>query len=68
MQKRVYIVHTGGTLGMQRSPHGYTTVPGHLAELLAGLPELSHAGMPEYSLREYDPLLDSSYRYAQFVG
>jgi len=60
MSKRVYLIHTGGTLGMQRSPNGYTTVPGYLEQLLAGLPELNHAGMPEYTLREHDPLLDSS--------
>ncbi len=60
MQKRVYLIHTGGTLGMQRSPYGYTTVPGHLEQLLAGLLELNHADMPAYTLREYDPLLDSS--------
>ena len=60
MSKRVYLIHTGGTLGMQRSANGYTTVPGHLEQLLANLPELNQAGMPEYTLREYDPLLDSS--------
>jgi L-asparaginase len=60
MSKRVYLIHTGGTLGMQRSANGYTTAPGYLEQLLAGLPELNHVGMPEYTLRECDPLLDSS--------
>ena len=60
MSKRVYLIHTGGTLGMQRSHNGYTTVPGYLEQLLASLSELNHAGMPEYTLREHDPLLDSS--------
>jgi L-asparaginase len=60
MGKRVYLIHTGGTLGMQRSPHGYATVPGHLEQLLTNLPELKQPGMPTVIMRSLGPLLDSS--------
>lgn len=60
MRKRVYIAATGGTIAMRRSPAGYATEPGFLAELLAELPELRAPEMPAYTLHEYEPLLDSS--------
>lgn len=60
MRKRVYIAATGGTIAMRRTPSGWATEPGFLAELLAGLPELQAPEMPAYDLHEYEPLLDSS--------
>ncbi|MCV4684293.1 hypothetical protein OFB94_31910, partial [Escherichia coli] len=31
MQKKsIYVAYTGGTIGMQRSEHGYVPVSGHL--------------------------------------
>jgi L-asparaginase len=60
MRKRVYIAATGGTIAMRRTAAGYDTEPGFLAELLAKLPELQAPEMPDYTLHEYDPLLDSS--------
>ena len=59
-KKRVYIVYTGGTIGMRRSPDGYQPDPGSLAEQMAHMPELLDPGMPEYDIHEYDPLLDSA--------
>ncbi|MGX9365673.1 asparaginase [Desulfoplanes sp. PS50] len=58
--KRVYIVYTGGTIGMRRTDEGYAPAPGHLESLLAGFPELKDPSMPAYAIHEYDPLLDSS--------
>ncbi len=60
MKKRVYIAYTGGTIGMQRTAEGYAPAPGYLAEQLAALPELTHPEMPDYTIHEYTPLLDSS--------
>ncbi len=60
MVKRVYLIHTGGTLGMQCSPHGYATVPGHLEQLLTNRPELKQPGMPTVIMRSLGPLLVSS--------
>jgi L-asparaginase len=58
--KRVYIVYTGGTIGMRRTDEGYAPAPGYLESLLAGFPELRKSSMPAYDVHEYIPLLDSS--------
>ncbi len=60
MKKRVYIIYTGGTIGMQRTADGYAPAPGYLAAQLAAMPELHDPIMPAYDIHEYDPLLDSA--------
>jgi L-asparaginase len=57
---QVLLLHTGGTLGMRRGPSGYVPAPGHLAELLAAMPELDRPELPRFRLVEHAPLLDSS--------
>ena len=42
MKKRVYIIYTGGTIGMQPTPEGYAPAPGYLAEQLLSMPELKN--------------------------
>ncbi|MFT6916125.1 MAG: L-asparaginase [Motiliproteus sp.] len=60
MTHRIYILYTGGTIGMQRSPQGYAPMPG-LAELIAQkIPTHLSASMPEYVLEELDLLIDSA--------
>ncbi len=56
----VYIAYTGGTIGMKRGDRGYRPAPGYLAEQMALIPALRHPAMPRYTIREYQPLLDSS--------
>jgi L-asparaginase len=56
----VFIAYTGGTIGMQPTPDGYTPAPGHLAQVMASLPELQTSALPEYDIHEYDPLIDSA--------
>ena len=60
VRKRVYIAHTGGTIGMKRTRAGYTPQPGYLQALMKGMPELRHESMPSYAIHDYKPLLDSS--------
>lgn len=59
-RKKIYIIHTGGTIGMQRGPDGYRPVAGFLAEQMALMAELRHADMPGYEIHEHEPLIDSS--------
>ncbi|HEY2828569.1 MAG TPA: asparaginase [Thermoanaerobaculia bacterium] len=59
-RKRVYVAYTGGTIGMARSQRGYTPAPGSLREQMAVMPELAHESMPDVTVNEYEPLLDSS--------
>ena len=58
--KRICIIHTGGTIGMTRSERGYVPKEGYLAGVLRTISDLYAEGMPEVELYELSPLLDSS--------
>lgn len=58
--KHIYIANTGGTISMKRSDHGYVPAAGHLQELMTQNPVFHQAHMPEFFIREFDPLLDSA--------
>ncbi len=60
MKKRVYIIYTGGTIGMTPTADGYVPAPGYLAEQIRAMPELASDLMPEVDIHEYSPLLDSA--------
>lgn len=60
MKKRIYIAYTGGTIGMQPSPNGYIPVAGFLTETLKKMPEFHRPEMPEFVIKEYSSLIDSS--------
>ncbi|HEU4521272.1 MAG TPA: asparaginase [Thermoanaerobaculia bacterium] len=60
MRKRVYIAHTGGTIGMVPARDGYRPARGYLQKQMDAIPELAHSSMPAYTVHDYDPLLDSS--------
>ncbi len=59
-RKTVYIIHTGGTIGMAQTPAGYAPQAGFLATQLARLPELADPRMPAFAVHELTPLLDSA--------
>lgn len=56
----ILILYTGGTIGMQRTPQGYQPAPGHLQRLIAANPCFQAEGLPDYTIHQFDPLLDSS--------
>ncbi len=60
MKKRVCILYTGGTIGMKPTSRGYAPEAGYLGRVMASMPDFSSPEMPEYVIREYSPLLDSS--------
>ena len=57
---RVAVLHVGGTIGMARTAQGFEPRRGHLAMLLADMPILRRADVPEFDLIEYEELLDSA--------
>ena len=59
-RKHIYIAYTGGTIGMQKSDHGYIPVSGFMQKQLASMPEFHRPEMPEFTIHEYSPLIDSS--------
>ncbi|MEG3768599.1 asparaginase [Alteromonas sp. 14N.309.X.WAT.G.H12] len=60
MKKHIYIAYTGGTIGMKPSVQGYVPAPGFLGDTLKKMPEFHRPEMPNYTLHEYDDLIDSS--------
>lgn len=59
-RKHIYIAYTGGTIGMQKSDHGYVPVSGFLQQQLENMPEFHRPEMPLFTIHEYEPLIDSS--------
>ncbi|CAH0539340.1 asparaginase [Vibrio marisflavi] len=59
-RKHIYIAYTGGTIGMQKSNQGYIPAVGFMEKQLASMPEFHRPEMPEYTIHEYAPLIDSS--------
>ena len=60
MRKKVCLIHTGGTIGMARTKHGYAPQKGFIRSILSEMNELKSEEIPAFDLIEYDPLLDSS--------
>ena len=60
MKKNILIINTGGTISSIKASHGYEPAEGYVSEALAKIPALSHIDMPNYEIKEYQPLLDSS--------
>lgn len=60
MRKQIYVAYTGGTIGMRPSEQGYVPVSGFLTSTLAEMPEFHRSEMPEFTIHEYNDLIDSS--------
>jgi len=59
-RKKIYVAYTGGTIGMKKSAQGYVPVAGHLSRCVENMPEFFREEMPEFTINEYSPLMDSS--------
>ena len=59
-KKNIYVAYTGGTIGMKKSQEGYIPDKGHLTASINGLPEFHREEMPNFTINEYQPLIDSS--------
>ncbi len=60
MKKRVCIIYTGGTIGMEKTENGYAPGKAHLHSALNEIANMGSSNLPSFDLIEYDPLLDSS--------
>lgn len=60
-RKRVFLIYTGGTMGMKPSADGsLAPEPGYLTERIKEMPEFQRPEMPEFEIEEFTPILDSS--------
>ncbi|MFT4995286.1 MAG: L-asparaginase [Paraglaciecola sp.] len=60
MKKHIYVAYTGGTIGMRPSAQGFVPAAGFLSQTLANMPEFHRSEMPNFTIHEYDTLIDSS--------
>ncbi|MEP1551233.1 MAG: asparaginase [Paraglaciecola sp.] len=60
MKKHIYVAYTGGTIGMRPSPQGYIPAAGFLSDTINNMPEFHRSEMPNFTIHEYAPLIDSS--------
>ncbi len=60
MKKKLLIINTGGTMGMKPTERGFRPAQGFLETQMARMPELHDETMPEFVVKEYDPVLDSA--------
>jgi L-asparaginase len=60
MGKKVSIIYTGGTIGMEKTASGYSPRKSYIHSLLEEINHMSSPDLPAFDLIEYDPLLDSS--------
>ena len=59
-RKRIYVAYAGGTIGMKPTEAATRPSPGHLTAQVRDQPQLHTAEVPELSICEYEPLLDSA--------
>lgn len=59
MKKRVYIAYTGGTIGMKKVNGRYQPISNYLQQLMADNLAFQHPQLPNYTIHQYEPLLDS---------
>lgn len=58
--KRICIIYTGGTIGMERSESGYRPGKESFARMMSRISDFSSPELPLYDVIEFSPLLDSS--------
>lgn len=59
-KKKIYILYTGGTIGMVKTKDGYAPKKGFLEEKLKDITQNHKETIGNYTIKEYTPLLDSS--------
>ncbi|ALB01656.1 asparaginase [Francisella persica ATCC VR-331] len=58
--KKILVLYTGGTIGMVSTEQGYDVKPGYLREKIEGIRDFYHYNMPQFEIKEYSNLIDSS--------
>eukprot|EP00123_Amoebidium_parasiticum_P022705 comp9306_c0_seq1/m.4397 comp9306_c0_seq1/g.4397 ORF comp9306_c0_seq1/g.4397 comp9306_c0_seq1/m.4397 type:complete len:397 (-) comp9306_c0_seq1:31-1221(-) len=59
--RSIYVIYTGGTLGMNYGEDGLLAPePEYLTKQLKTLPDFNTAQMPQFTINEWNPILDSS--------
>ncbi|WP_428265624.1 asparaginase [Haliangium sp.] len=57
---KIFVVYTGGTIGMRKTPDGYRPETGYLQDLIRQIPRFRDPAVPDFDIEEFAPLLDSA--------
>ncbi|MFZ9034677.1 MAG: asparaginase [Francisellaceae bacterium] len=58
--KKIYVIYTGGTIGMVPTKNGYAPKKDYLIEKIRSIADFYHDQMPDFDIHEYERLIDSS--------
>ena len=58
--KKIYVIYTGGTIGMVATANGYIPQSGYLLNKIKHIQEFYHNAVPEFVIDEHHPLIDSA--------
>lgn len=58
--KKILILYTGGTIGMVTTDRGYDVEEGYLTKTIDGIRNFYDYNMPQFVIKEYPVLIDSS--------
>lgn len=60
VNKRVYVIYTGGTIGMVKTANGYAPKKNYLVDKIKTIVDFYHDEVPEFYIHEYEHLIDSA--------
>ena len=58
--KKIYVIYTGGTIGMVKNADGYAPESGYLLQKIKTIRDFYHDTVPDFDIHEHDPLIDSA--------
>ncbi len=58
--KRIYVIYTGGTIGMVKTKQGYAPKQGYLLDKIKTIKDFYHNDVPDFAIHEYPQLIDSA--------
>lgn len=58
--KKIYVIYTGGTIGMIKTNKGYAPKQGFLLEKVKTIKDFYHNNVPDFQINEYPQLIDSA--------
>jgi L-asparaginase len=58
--KHILIINTGGTISCVRTKKGFEPATGYIEKAFSSISALQHPNLPQFSIKEYSSLIDSS--------
>lgn len=59
-EKKIYVIYTGGTIGMVKTNKGYAPKQGYLLDKIKTIKDFYHNDVSDFEINEYPELIDSA--------